>query len=237
MTTTSTKTIGKHVFTLVVDEDNLIAKITRPAKSRLWIAYILNCRYRSKADMDRSILSYITALETREQRVAEYKAQRKAEGRDQTAAQAIKKELVKAFPSVKFSCRYETFSGGDSVDVCWTDWPTSEDVEKYTRKYQYGHFNWMEDIYEYTNSRDDIPQAKWVSCRRDVSPENRKFVEDYVEKTRGTNERITDDVNTLAYRIYNKQPIYGKVVAVNPILRDSWEGYSWIDGYTLECVQ
>ena len=35
-------------------------------------------------------------------------------------------------------------------------------AEKIVSKYQYGHFDGMNDIYEYSNSREDIPQAKYI---------------------------------------------------------------------------
>jgi hypothetical protein len=79
---------------------------------------------------------------------------------------AIKQELKKVFPETKFSVRYESFSGGDSVDVDWNFGPTDEEVTKIISKYQMGHFNGMIDLYEYTNDRNDIPQAKYVMAQR-----------------------------------------------------------------------
>lgn len=60
---------------------------------------------------------------------------------------------------------------GDSVHVNWTDGPTSDEVDRIISKYQYGHFNGMEDMYESTNRRADIPQSKYVSGRRSISDE------------------------------------------------------------------
>jgi hypothetical protein len=85
------------------------------------------------------------------------------------AAKAIKQELKKAFPKVKFSVKSESFSMGDAVRVNWEDGPTSDRVNAITAKYQYGTFNGMEDIYENSNDRDDIPQTKFVSLSRDMS--------------------------------------------------------------------
>jgi hypothetical protein len=83
------------------------------------------------------------------------------------AAAAIRKELKAAFPTVKFSVTSESFSGGDAVRIDWTDGPTSESVDKIVRKYQYGHFDGMIDLYEYSNRRDDLPaQVKYVSTQR-----------------------------------------------------------------------
>lgn len=82
------------------------------------------------------------------------------------AAKAIRQELKAAFPTVKFSVTSESFSMGDAVRVSWIDGPTKQRVEAITGKYQYGRFNGMEDIYENTNDRSDIPQSKYVTTSR-----------------------------------------------------------------------
>lgn len=86
-----------------------------------------------------------------------------------TAAAAIRAELKNAFPGIKFSVRSETYSGGNSVNVSYIDGIDEKRVEKLLAKYQYGHFNGMEDIYENTNRRDDIPQVKYLFVRREMS--------------------------------------------------------------------
>lgn len=85
------------------------------------------------------------------------------------AAAAIRKELKAAFPNTKFSVTSESFSMGDAVRIDWTDGPTSAQVDAIVRKYQYGHFDGMIDMYEYSNRRDDIPQTKFVSTQRRFS--------------------------------------------------------------------
>ena len=37
-----------------------------------------------------------------------------------------------------------------------------EMIEDYAKGFQYGHFDGMQDLYEYSNSNDEIPQAKFV---------------------------------------------------------------------------
>lgn len=84
-------------------------------------------------------------------------------------AKAIKAELIKIYPSIKFEVRSENFSMGDAVRINYTDGPTTDEIEKITDKYQYGHFNSNEDIYENSNRRDDLPQAKYISVSRSMS--------------------------------------------------------------------
>lgn len=103
-----------------------------------------------------------------------YKAEQKAKGQTSShagAAAAIKVELKAAFPGIKFSVTSDSFSMGDSVHIGWTDGPTSNEVENISKKYQYGHFDGMTDMYESSNSRDDIPQSKYVSASRSISDE------------------------------------------------------------------
>lgn len=86
----------------------------------------------------------------------------------------LKKELAAAFPGVKFSVRSSTFSGGDSIDVSWTLGPTQKEVEAITGKYQEGHFNGMEDIYEFSHDNQWpglFGGAKFVSESRHTPPE------------------------------------------------------------------
>ncbi len=86
-----------------------------------------------------------------------------------SAAKLIRQELKKAFPLVKFSVTSESYSMGDSVNVSWTNGPNTDKVNEIVKKYQYGHFNGMEDIYENSNNRVDIPQTKFVQTRREIT--------------------------------------------------------------------
>lgn len=81
-------------------------------------------------------------------------------------ANEIKKLLTKHFPTVKFSVKSDNFSMGNSVDVSWNLGPTTEKVDELIGKYQSGSFDGMTDYYSYDNSRDDIPQAKFVHSSR-----------------------------------------------------------------------
>ncbi len=84
-------------------------------------------------------------------------------------AKAIRVELKNAFPNVKFSVTSESFSMGNAVRISWTDGVTSDQVNEIVRKYQYGKFDSMTDSYDITNSRDDLPQVKYVQTSRDFS--------------------------------------------------------------------
>ena len=97
-------------------------------------------------------------------------ARRKREMSSQAKAAAmIRKHLRQQYPHTKFSVRSNSFAGGDSVDIAWTDGPTTDEVEQFTNQFQYGSFDGMRDIYELTNTREDIPQSKYVHCQRSQS--------------------------------------------------------------------
>ena len=91
-------------------------------------------------------------------------------------AKAIRNELKAAFPNTKFSVTSDCGANTNSVDINWTDGETEEIVNKIVSKYQYGHFNGMEDIYEHSNSREDIPQAKFVFTNRRMSEDTQAAI-------------------------------------------------------------
>lgn len=86
-------------------------------------------------------------------------------------AKAIRQELKSLFPSIKFQIRSETYSGGNSVNIGYTDGVCQKTIESVVNKYQQGKFNSMEDIYEITNRDESIPQVKYIFVDRKMSNE------------------------------------------------------------------
>lgn len=108
------------------------------------------------------------------------------------AAAAIKKEL-KAM-GIKCKASSESYSMGNSVNITVYDqhYSVFKQIEAICDKYQYGNFNGMEDIYEYTNSRDDLPQAKYVHVKSELSDSFLQVIIDKINaryKTTGTVEQ------------------------------------------------
>jgi hypothetical protein len=139
-----------------------------------------------------------------------YKAELKANPTKSSAANcaaAIREELKKEFPGIKFYVKSDNFAGGNSVDIRWADGPTTSEVENFTSKYQYGHFNGMEDIYENTNNRNDIPQAKYVSESREMSEETRNILFPIAEQLHAQNDYGCHDAQNFLYRIFQKSSI------------------------------
>ena len=106
------------------------------------------------------------------------------------AAKMIRKTLKTVFPSTTFSVTSDSFAGGDSIDIGWTDGPTTDMVEAVTSRHEYGHFDGMIDLYEYSNTRDDIPQSKYVHGQRGFSRESLIAAIEYCNKRYGWDLRI-----------------------------------------------
>lgn len=89
------------------------------------------------------------------------------------AATNIRRMLKAAFPGVKFSVRSESFSGGNSIDIRWTDGPRVADVDAIVDPFSAGSFNGMDDSYTYKTSpwTELFGSAKYVHSHRDYSDE------------------------------------------------------------------
>lgn len=79
----------------------------------------------------------------------------------------IRKMLSEKYENIKFKVTSKNYAGGNSVDISWNLGPVDTEIEKLVNKYQMGHFDGMVDMYEYSNSRSDIPQTKFVFTQRE----------------------------------------------------------------------
>jgi hypothetical protein len=88
-------------------------------------------------------------------------------------AKNLRIELKRAFPSVKFSVKSDSYSGGSSIDVGWTDGPLTEDVKTISDKYQQCDFDGMDDSthYRHTAWPEVFGGAKYVMEQRHESAE------------------------------------------------------------------
>jgi len=144
---------------------------------------LLNYYYTNEAQMLTRVENTKKSYVSRQQYKAERKANQKGRLTGAAAcADAIRAELKEKFAGVKFSVKSSTFSMGDSVDISWSDFLSRDEVEAVVSKYQQGRFNGMEDIYEYSNNIEGLPQAKYVSARRDMSEEAKSILVPIAEK-------------------------------------------------------
>ena len=127
-------------------------------------------RYRTPESLEKVVGQYKASADRREKEKEDNKGKRTLTGAALCAA-SIRTELKNNFPTYKFSVTSDNFSGGDSVRISWKDGPTTKQIDSIVNKYQYGHFNGMEDIYEYSNNIEGLPQTKYVSTSREINPE------------------------------------------------------------------
>ncbi|WP_086931571.1 LPD29 domain-containing protein [Agarilytica rhodophyticola] len=80
---------------------------------------------------------------------------------------------------IKASVRSEGYAGGNSVTIDLVDQPpwVVKAIQRETSKYKRGSFNAMEDIYEHSNKRDDIPQVKFLFVQNRYSEEVKKDID------------------------------------------------------------
>lgn len=101
--------------------------------------------------------------------------------RQAAAAKMIRQELQRN--GVRGSVTSESFAGGNAVRVRIEQDvlpAVYEQIRSFAGQFQYGHFDGMHDIYEYSNGREDIPQAKYVSVEIEYSAEIKAAAREYV---------------------------------------------------------
>lgn len=111
------------------------------------------------------------------------------------AAKRIRVEMKKH--GISGSVRSSTYAGGDSVRVRVNNQPpwVVDAISKFANEHQYGHFNGMEDIYEYSSCRDDIPQVKFVFVENEFSDDMRQRAFEFLCRTMGAYEDMPAGYN------------------------------------------
>lgn len=206
---------GLNIFTLDADR-HFSLKVYRDAAAHPIARYY----YHTAEQRTKAIEDYKKSYDRRQA----WKEEAKKDKTKSTAANcaaAIRAELKTKFPGIKFSVTSENFAGGDAVRVSWNDGPTSAEVEAITGKYQYGHFDGMNDIYESSNRRDDIPQTKYLTESRHMSPETRATLDPIAAELFSGR-----DDNTL-YKLYQKTsfPVGAKITGIEETPEDQHRGF------------
>ena len=98
-------------------------------------------------------------------------------------------KLCKAYvKSLGLDCSVSSsrYSGGDSVRVSLPDdmHPAMlSTIKSALAKYQYGHFDGMQDMYEYSNRKADIPQTKYLVIESRYSDAVKQAAYDLIRAT------------------------------------------------------
>lgn len=104
----------------------------------------------------------------------------------------IRKILKKEFPETKFSVRSSNFAGGNAVNVEYINGPTEDQIKEKIGHFQYGHFNGMEDIYEYSNNIEGLPQTKWLSINRELTEQVQRQIAERIKQEYGIDQPTED---------------------------------------------
>lgn len=122
------------------------------------------------------------------------------------AAKAIRQYLKSI--GVKASVRSESFAGGNAVDVDVNDLNPElyQQVKAECEKYQIGSFNSMEDIYEFDNRNNDLPQVKYVQLSNCFSDETKQAALDYLRANDGSCSNLPEDYFKIGYEVVMGQP-------------------------------
>lgn len=83
-------------------------------------------------------------------------------------AAIIKNELKAKFPGTKFAVHSTSYAGGNNVRVAYhhaPNTPDTKEIQGVVEKFQSGHFDGMNDTYEYTNKTSG-PTVMYVFVER-----------------------------------------------------------------------
>jgi hypothetical protein len=139
------------------------------------------------------------------------------------AAKMIRNELKAA--GIAATVRSSNFSMGNSVTVTLTGDPMPATVDAVTRelsKFQYGSFDAMQDLYEYTNHRTDIPQTKYLSIEVHYSAEIHQEAWDFIRERWTGWEACPANYADLTYRHESDAGMNAQQI-VRSILCGDWD--------------
>ena len=93
-----------------------------------------------------------------------------------------------------------SYSMGSSVRVEVTDINPIQrkELSTFIDQFQYGHFDSMNDYYDISNSRDDIPQVKYTFLEVSYSDELKQKAYDWVRSNMGGYNTADDDYSKVA---------------------------------------
>lgn len=188
---------------IFIDAKNLLLKTFRGTSTN----HVLFIRFKSLDRLESKVNEVKQNADNREQWKAKQKENKSGflTGAAECAA-AIRTELKTVFPGIKFSVRSEIFAGGDAVRLSWELGPTEGEINNIVSKYQDGHFNGMEDIYEYTSKPAGMPGAKYITTSREIPAAVRQQIElEICELMDLSNtDSYRDSPEQIAYRIAHK---------------------------------
>lgn len=128
------------------------------------------------------------------------------------AAAMIRKHIKSLGIAAKVTS--ESYAGGNSVRVSVQDLDpaTTKKIEEFANQFQYGHFDGMQDLYEYSNSRNDIPQVKFVFVSNRAGDEMRQKVWDWARSYYAGMEESPADAKEAGSYMHSGMGLWGDVI-------------------------
>ena len=83
-------------------------------------------------------------------------------------AKLLRKELKEKYPGIKFMVRSRSFTGGNDVNIDYTNGVPADEIRKLCHKYEGGSFDGMTDMYNYNYDKTG-PTAKYIFVNRSIS--------------------------------------------------------------------
>lgn len=142
-------------------------KISQEEIDNLLIEAARNMELQAAQDAAQKIINDAAAEEKRNYLSQFIRADRR------TTTNILKRHIFKTWPQVSdVKVRTDVFSMGDSMDVDYYAAAEIPELEKFVDNFQEGHFNGMEDIYEYSDNKVEIileghilQNYKYVFCK------------------------------------------------------------------------
>lgn len=129
-------------------------------------------------------------------------------------AKLVRQSLKEAFPGVKFSVKSKTYSGGASINVGWTNGPTSKQVSAIVKRFEGSYFDGMSDYKGLNYSAIDGQEvrfgADFVFVARKYTAEFLSQMVAYIEKKYGI--ASTCEVIDSSFGAWVKDSTYDKPV-------------------------
>jgi len=98
------------------------------------------------------------------------------------AAKAIRSKLKEHGIKAKVRASSASMTSSVNITIFQDLSPAAlDEVKSFCNQFQSGHFDGMTDCYEYSNSRDDTPQVKFVFISVEYSDEIKAKAKDYVD--------------------------------------------------------
>ena len=111
----------------------------------------------------------------------------------------IKKHCLKNFNISKIEVSTDVFSGGDSMDVNYYSPERIPELESFIKSFQYGHFNGMEDIYEFNNNSEIIIEGFILQTYKYTSVYHKEGEGKKQEEIKPLEEVKVEDIEIIDY--------------------------------------